>query len=61
MTAAMKLVFALLAAVVFLNSCNTTIGLGRDLRILGEGMEKSSVNRQQGGQTAEPDYGAPVY
>ncbi|MFM2242989.1 MAG: hypothetical protein RLZ97_1844, partial [Verrucomicrobiota bacterium] len=28
-----------LALVVSLNSCNTMIGLGRDMRLLGTGME----------------------
>lgn len=57
----MKSLLLLLAATAFLNSCNTTIGLGRDLRILGEEMEKSSVKRKQGGQPAESDYGGQVY
>jgi len=57
----MKSLLLLLAAAAFLNSCNTTIGFGRDLRILGEEMEKSSAKRKQGGQPIEPDYGAPVY
>jgi predicted small secreted protein len=32
----------LLAASILLSSCNTFIGMGRDMRILGEGMEKTS-------------------
>lgn len=54
----MKLVilatFAALACL--LGSCNTTIGLGRDMRILGESME-SSAHQKQGGDTS----GAPIY
>jgi predicted small secreted protein len=57
----MKLLLPLLACAMFLGSCNTTIGLGRDLRILGEEMEKSSARRQQN-RAAEPDpYHSPVY
>ncbi len=42
---------------VFSTSCNTTIGLGRDLRLLGEGMETSAQKTRSGGE----DPGAPVY
>ncbi|MBC7979904.1 MAG: entericidin [Armatimonadetes bacterium] len=48
---------AALAASAF-TSCNTTIGLGRDMRILGEGME-NSANKQSGG--TQDTSGAPVY
>lgn len=43
-------------------SCNTTIGLGRDMRVLGEQMEQKA-GQQQGGATGGDDYygGAPVY
>jgi len=57
----MKSLLLLFAATAFLTSCNTTIGFGRDLRILGEEMEKSSVKRKPGGQPAAADYGGPVY
>ncbi|MBK1882536.1 hypothetical protein JIN85_08920 [Luteolibacter pohnpeiensis] len=53
----------LIAAVItasLLSSCNTTIGFGRDLRLLGEGMEKSA-NKVQGGGSSDDTYGAPVY
>ncbi len=58
-----------MVAVTGLSSCNTTIGLGRDMRILGANME-NSANRKlhgDGGSTASPDDigggggGAPVY
>jgi predicted small secreted protein len=57
----MKPLLLLIAAAAFLSSCNTTIGLGRDLRILGEEMEKKSAQRKGGGQPAEQNYGGPVY
>ncbi len=47
-----------------LSSCNTTIGLGRDMRILGAEMEKKADETYNGGDgsTATDDYGgAPVY
>ena len=43
------------------SSCNTMIGLGRDMRIGGEGLENTSNkvtgNSSSGGDTS----GAPVY
>ena len=60
----MKL-FSLIAALVIaslLGSCNTFIGLGRDMKILGDGME-SSANKASGtsGGTDDSSGGAPVY
>lgn len=56
----MKFIVSLLAAAAFLTSCNTTIGMGRDLRILGEQIETSSdKNRRGGGQPAGQQ--APAY
>jgi predicted small secreted protein len=58
----MKGIFLLAAAVVCsvaLSSCNTAIGLGRDLRLLGEGMEKTA--QKKGDQNAQQQSGAPVY
>ena len=47
-------------SVATFSSCNTTVGLGRDMRILGEEMEKAAEARLGGGGTE--DYsGAPVY
>jgi predicted small secreted protein len=52
------LILASLSAIaIFSSACNTTIGLGRDLRLLGEGME-SSAQKTKG---ADDHSGAPVY
>ncbi len=54
---------AALTGFVF-SSCNTTIGLGRDMRILGAEMEKKADETYNGGgdSTVTDDYGgAPVY
>lgn len=63
----MKTIFLSSAAALIcaLNlSCNTTIGLGRDMRILGENMEHTA-NKKQGGGGGGAEYqdtgGAPVY
>ena len=53
------LLIALAAAAVLTSSCNTFIGLGRDMRIAGEGMEKSA-NKASGGSGGDTS-GAPVY
>jgi predicted small secreted protein len=56
---------ALVCALSF--SCNTTIGVGRDMRILGENMEHAANKKQQanGGGGEGGGYqdtgGAPVY
>ena len=41
-------------------SCNTMIGLGRDMRIGGEGLE-NSANKATGGGASDDASGAPVY
>lgn len=46
------------AVAVLTSSCNTFIGLGRDMRIAGEGMEKSATKNSGGGGDTS---GAPVY
>ncbi|MCW1884210.1 hypothetical protein OKA04_05670 [Luteolibacter flavescens] len=48
----MKKLYAIaaLAVVVTLSSCNTAIGFGRDLRLLGSGMENKAHGRQWDGQ-----------
>lgn len=38
----MKYLFALAIATFFLASCNTTIGLGRDLQKAGEGLSNTA-------------------
>jgi predicted small secreted protein len=45
---------------VLTSSCNTFIGMGRDLRIAGEGMEKTA-NKATGGSGGDEASGAPVY
>lgn len=61
---AMKLIFlfTLVASAALLStSCNTMIGLGRDMRIGGESLE-SSANKVSGGGSGGGDMsGAPVY
>jgi predicted small secreted protein len=60
MNPGMKSLILLAGAALFLSSCNTTIGMGRDLRILGEQMENSSASRKGGGQPQGAQQ-APVY
>jgi predicted small secreted protein len=52
---------ALAAAAVLTSSCNTFIGLGRDLRIAGEGMEKTANKATGSGDGGGDAGGAPVY
>ena len=54
------LLIALAAAAVLTSSCNTFIGLGRDMRIAGEGMEKTA-NKGAGSEGGGDTSGAPVY
>lgn len=54
------LCIALAAAAVLTSSCNTFIGLGRDMRIAGEGMEKTA-NKATGAESGGDTSGAPVY
>ena len=52
----------LAAAAVLTSSCNTFIGLGRDMRIAGEGMEKTANKATGGGGGGADDVsGAPIY
>ncbi len=67
----MKTIFLASAAALIcgLNlSCNTTIGVGRDMRILGENMEHAANKKQGGGSGGagggaeyQDTGGAPVY
>jgi predicted small secreted protein len=50
----------LAAASVVTSSCNTFIGLGRDMRIAGESME-NTANKATGGSGTADTSGAPVY
>ena len=52
------LLISLVAATALTSSCNTFIGLGRDMRIAGEGMEKTANKTSGGGAN---NSGAPVY
>lgn len=56
----MKLVIASLLLVVSLSSCNTIIGLARDMRQAGEGLEKAAQGKAGGGGGGD-DMGAPTY
>ena len=51
----------LATAAILLSSCNTFIGMGRDLRIGGEAMESSANKVSGGGGSADTSGGAPVY
>jgi predicted small secreted protein len=58
------LLIALATAAVLTSSCNTFIGIGRDMRIAGEGMEKTANKAQKGSSSSsssEDSSGAPVY
>ncbi len=59
----MKKLLALLAlgAAVFLTSCNTAIGFGRDLRLLGTGMENKAHGRTWDGQQQQQQDNLPTY
>lgn len=49
------LILAVLAAVVSLSSCNTAIGLGRDMRQFGTGLENKAHGRAWDGQEQSQD------
>ena len=48
-------------AVMFLGSCNTMIGMGRDFRQLGEGLEHKAHGRNFDGSQSGQDQNLPVY
>ena len=50
-----------MAALVSLNSCNTAIGFGRDLRQLGTGMENKAHGREWDGSQSESQDTLPTY
>jgi predicted small secreted protein len=58
----MKRILLSVVALAAFPSCNTTIGLGRDMRVLGTEMERIA-EETYGGGSAEEDHsgGAPVY
>ena len=55
------LLVAAVAVATALSSCNTMIGLGRDMRMMGDGMEKSANKAQNGSGGSGDTSGAPVY
>jgi predicted small secreted protein len=50
-----------ISAAVLLSSCNTIIGIGRDMRIGGEGLENAANKVTGGGSSGGDTSGAPVY
>ncbi len=49
------------AAGLLLGSCNTMIGIGRDMRMGGEGLENTANKAAGGGGGGGDTSGAPVY
>lgn len=52
---------AVVIAGAFCGSCNTMVGVGRDLRLGGEGLETSANRAKGGGGGGGDTSGAPVY
>lgn len=48
-------------AITLLGSCNTMIGLGRDMRQMGEGMENWAHGRKFDGSDQQQQENLPVY
>ncbi len=61
-TSSMKSIFLLMLGVagLLLSSCNTMIGIGRDMRMVGESLE-NTANKAHGGSSGGDTSGAPVY
>lgn len=57
------LLTTLTIAAALSSSCNTFIGLGRDMRIAGESMERTAekTGGSRGGNEPTSDAGAPIY
>lgn len=55
------LLITLAAAGILLSSCNTMIGVGRDMRMGGEGLEKTANKATSGSSSGGDTSGAPVY
>lgn len=51
-------IFINIIILITLSSCNTAIGLGRDMRVLGTEMEKKAEEKA-GGYTSDDQSGAP--
>jgi predicted small secreted protein len=57
------LIACIAAAAVLSTSCNTFIGMGRDLRQLGQGLEDSANNtsKHNANKGTQNSGGAPIY
>lgn len=55
------LLLALFTTAILSTSCNTFIGLGRDMKIAGDGMEKVANKASGGGGDSGDSSGAPIY
>lgn len=54
------LLLAVAGSAVLFTSCNTIIGVGRDMRIGGEGLENTAT-KAAGGSAGGDASGAPIY
>lgn len=54
------IIFGLSIVAIFSSACNTTIGLGRDMRILGQSMENQAQRTYHGEEKTDTS-AAPVY
>ena len=52
---------ALAAVSILASSCNTFIGVGRDMRLAGEGMEKAASKASGSSDGGADTGGAPIY
>lgn len=50
-----------IAVILCLGSCNTIIGMGRDIKQLGDGMENTAHGRKWDGSEATPQENLPTY
>ena len=57
----MKTLVALALAALTLSSCNTMIGMGRDFRQLGEGLENKASGRKFDGSDPNQQENVPTY
>lgn len=57
------LIASIVIAAAFSTSCNTFIGLGRDLRVLGQGIEDRAQvpGKESSPNKPQQEGGAPVY
>jgi predicted small secreted protein len=57
----MKLILLSFTAIFALASCNTMVGLGRDTRLLGQGLEKTAEKAAPESGADSGTSGAPIY